>query len=119
MRYAQYGISIGYGSVAFNIQLPDPGYAGSLTTDPALRRLAGLVETEQTNLTNLAIYPVPWDLHNAMQWAIDEWSTFWQGSYDHTAWELVHDLGESKVIDSVEIYYYDGRFRAGEARTRP
>jgi RHS repeat-associated protein len=76
MRYAQYGVSIGYGSVAFNIQLPDPGYAGSLTTDPALRRLAGLVETEQTNLTNLAIYPVPWDLHNAMQWAIDEWSTF-------------------------------------------
>jgi hypothetical protein len=80
-------MAVGYGSVAFNIMIPDPGFLGALTTDPALRRLAGLVQMEQTKLTNLAVYPVPWDLYNAMQHAIDEWSTFcsfagsWPGWY--------------------------------------
>ncbi len=76
LRYATWGIAIGYGSVSFNAGLMDPGVAGAVTTDPALRLLAQWVEEEQLVLSNMALYPVPWDLYNAMQWAIDEWSTF-------------------------------------------
>jgi hypothetical protein len=69
-------MSVGFGSVAFNVVLPDPGIAGATTTDPTLRLLAANVQVEQTRLSNLAVNPVPWDLHNAMNWAINEWSNF-------------------------------------------